>query len=56
MLLLVLALTPILAAATADTMRLPNSTGTGQTRLAFPVPTAQPDTPTNLAHQGHQEP
>ena len=50
MLLLVLALTPILAAAAADTMRLPNSTGTGQTRLAFPVPTAQPDTPTNLAH------
>lgn len=49
MLLLVLTFTPSLAA-------LPNSTGTGQTRLAFPVPTAQPDTPTNLAHQGHQEP
>lgn len=49
LLLLVLAFTPSLAA-------LPNSTGTGQTRLAFPVPTAQPDTPTNLAHQGHQEP
>lgn len=56
LLLLVLAFTPILAAAAADTVRLPNSTGTGQTRLAFPVPTAQPDTPTNLAHQGHQEP
>ncbi len=49
LLLLVLTFTPSLAA-------LPNSTGTGQTRLAFPVPTAQPDTPTNLAHQGHQEP
>ena len=49
LLLLVLAFTPSLAA-------LQNSTGTGQTRLAFPVPTAQPDTPTNLAHQGHQEP
>ena len=49
LLLLVLAFTPSLAA-------LPNSTGTGQTRLAFPVPTAQPDTPTNLVHQGHQEP
>ena len=49
LLLLVLAFTPSLAA-------LQNSTGTGQTRLAFPVPTVQPDTPTNLAHQGHQEP
>lgn len=56
LLLLVLALTPILAAAAADTARLPNLTGTGHTRLAFPVPTAQPDIPTNLAHQGHQEP
>ena len=53
LLLLVLAFTPSLAAAAA---RLPNLSGTGQTRLAFPVPTAQPDTPTNLAHQGHQEP
>jgi len=56
LLLLVLAFTPSLAAAAADTARLPNLSGTGQTRLAFPVPTAQPDTPTNLAHQGHQEP
>jgi signal transduction histidine kinase len=56
LLLLVLAFTPILAAAAADTARLPNSSGTGQTRLAFPVPTAQPDTTTNPAHQGHQEP
>lgn len=42
LLLLVLAFTPSLAAAAADTARLPNLSGTGQTRLAFPVPTAQP--------------